>query len=250
MALLLYSYYVRNTREEQLVYYDCLIIDDEEALGQSTCEYFNLFEVTTHWAKGSKECFDFLSQHSVGLILLDINLNEESGFELCKRLRKDYDMPILFISARRSDDDILLALGLGGDDYIAKPFSLSVLLAKVKRVLQRYSDTPAPHEPSGEVFHFADFSLDLSTMRLMQANEEVKLKSMEYKLLVYLVQNSGKVVTKEEIFRNVWEHAITGDGTLNVHIRRLREKIEKDPNNPVFIKTVWGTGYRFEVSEA
>lgn len=231
------------------MHYDCLIIDDEKALGQSTCEYFNLFDVKTHWVEGSVGCFEFLDQHSVDLILLDINLHEESGFELCKHLRKDYDMPILFISARRSDDDILLALGLGGDDYIAKPFSLSVLLAKVQRVLQRYHSTDAADTRSNEEIRFAEFTLDLGNMRLMRAEEEIKLKSMEYKLLVYLAQNKGRIVTKEEIFRNVWEHAITGDGTLNVHIRRLREKIETDPNNPAFIKTIWGTGYRFEVED-
>lgn len=235
--------------EEKQLYYDCLIIDDEKALAESTCEYFNLFDVKTHWAQGSKECLDFLKQNDVGLILLDINLHEESGFELCKRLRQDYDMPILFISARRSDDDILLALGLGGDDYIAKPFSLSVLLAKVQRVLDRYHGKPSPDGGSEDMVCFADFTLDGATMRLLRAGSEIPLKSMEYKLLSYLAHNSGRVITKEEIFRNVWEQAITGDGTLNVHIRRLREKIEDDPNKPRFIKTVWGTGYRFEMTE-
>lgn len=232
------------------MHYDCLIIDDEAALGQSTCEYFNLFDVTTHWVQGSEECLAFFEQNSADLILLDINLNEESGFALCKRLREEYDMPILFISARRSDDDILLALGLGGDDYIAKPFSLSVLLAKVQSVLRRYRGATSGDEQAGAdaSMHFGAFTLDPLSMRLMHGSEEIKLKSMEYKLLAYLVQNSGRTITKEEIFREVWEDAITGDGTLNVHVRRLREKIEDDPNNPAFIKTVWGTGYRFDVA--
>lgn len=232
------------------MHYDCLIIDDEEALGKSTCEYFNLFDVSTHWVQSGEECLSFLEHNSTDLILLDINLNEESGFALCKRLRQTYDMPILFISARRSDDDILLALGLGGDDYIAKPFSLSVLLAKVQRALQRYRGLPSAHEAANEAVHFGDFALDLMSMRLMSGSEEIKLKSMEYKLLAYLVQNKGRTIPKDEIFREVWEDAITGDGTLNVHIRRLREKIEADPNNPRFIKTMWGTGYRFESNDA
>lgn len=231
------------------MHYDCLIIDDEEVLGQSTSEYFNLFDVTTHWTKGAEESLAFLEHHTVDLILLDINLEGESGFELCKHLRKTYDMPILFISARKSDDDILLALGLGGDDYIAKPFSLSVLLAKVKSVLRRYQGVLPEETHAQKLLHFNEFTLDLANLRLFCNNEEIKLKSLEFKLLAYLVENKGRTIPKDEIFRNVWEEAITGDGTLNVHIRRLREKIEDDPNNPVFIKTIWGTGYRFESAD-
>ncbi len=118
--------------------YDCLIVDDEEALSQSTCEYFNMFGVKTFWAADEKACFDFLSRNQTDLILLDINLGETSGFKICKRLRSATDIPILFISARTSDDDVLLALNIGGDDYIQKPYSLSILLAKVKAVLKRY----------------------------------------------------------------------------------------------------------------
>ncbi|MDR3037523.1 MAG: response regulator, partial [Coriobacteriales bacterium] len=119
--------------------YHCLIVDDEVALSESTCEYFTMFDVSTAWVASAAECLAFLKQHRVDLILLDINLGDTSGFELCKRLRRESDLPILFISARGSDDDILLALTLGGDDYIQKPYALSVLLAKVKAMLRRSS---------------------------------------------------------------------------------------------------------------
>lgn len=218
--------------------YDCLIVDDEEALSQSTCEYFNMFGVKTFWTADEKACFDFLIHNQTDLILLDINLGHSSGFEICKKLRNATDIPILFISARTSDDDVLLALNIGGDDYIQKPYSLSVLLAKVRAVLKRYRG-------DADLVSFGRFTIDLIMEKLIDNGSEIKLKAMEYKLLAYLVQNKNRTVSKEELFQNVWGDAITGDGTLNVHIRRLREKIEEKPNEPRYIKTVWGKGYVF-----
>jgi len=220
--------------------YNCLIVDDEEALSQSTCEYFNMFGVKTFWVCDEFACFDFLKHNEVDLILLDINLGNASGFEICKKLRVTTNIPILFISARTSDDDVLLALNIGGDDYIHKPYSLSILLAKVKTVLKRYK-----HNAS-HIHIFDNFSLDSDTEKLMHNGEEIKLKSMESKLLNFLLQNKNRVISKDELFRKVWGDGITGDNTLNVHIRWLREKIEIDPNEPKYIKTIWGTGYVFE----
>ncbi|MDP4114130.1 MAG: response regulator transcription factor [Bacillota bacterium] len=220
--------------------YDCLIVDDEEALSQSTCEYFNMFGVKTFWAADESACFDFLKNNDVDLILLDINLGNASGFEICKKLRETTNIPILFISARTSDDDVLLALNIGGDDYIQKPYSLSILLAKVKTVLKRYK-----HNVS-HMHAFDNFTFDPDTEKLMHNGEEIKLKSMESKLLDFLLQNKNRIIPKDELFRKVWGDVITGDNTLNVHIRWLREKIETDPNEPQYIKTVWGTGYVFE----
>ncbi len=227
--------------EKCIMNYDCLIVDDEEALSLSTLEYFNMFSMKAYWAANKKECFDFLSAHKTSLILLDINLGESSGFEICKKLRETTDIPILFISARTSDDDILMALNIGGDDYIEKPYSLSVLLAKVKAVLKRTNSNTSNTE------NFGDFTLDFDLQKLKKKDEVIRLKAMEFKLLACLVAHKNQTVTKNELFTKVWGDAVTGDGTLNVHIRRLREKIEKDPNNPEFIKTVWGIGYIFEM---
>ena len=220
--------------------FNCLLIDDEVELSSSTTEYFNMFGVKTYWAKDKMECLEFLKNNTTDLILLDINLGTSSGFELCKILRKKLDIPILFISARVSDDDVLLALNIGGDDYIQKPYSLSVLLAKVKTVLKRYKGKDQ------KIIEFGDFILDLKREKLMNKNNEVKLKTMEFKLLKHFVQNKNRLITKDELFKKVWEDSYAGDGTLNVHIRKLREKIEENPNDPKIIKTVWGTGYIFE----
>jgi two-component system response regulator RegX3 len=221
--------------------YDCLIVDDEEALSVSTQKYFEMFGVKTAWAADQTSCIDFFQENQTNLILLDINLGDSSGFELCGRLRETTDVPILFISARQSDDDVLLALNVGGDDYVQKPYSLAVLLAKVKAVLKRYKI--ADSEP--DALTFGKLRIDLPTERVSVDGRDIPLKAMEYRLLVYLVKNKGRTVTKEEIFGNVWENAATGDNTLNVHIRHLREQIEADATNPRYIKTVWGVGYVF-----
>ena len=221
--------------------YDCLIVDDEEVLSQSTSEYFNMFGVKTFWVKDKSGFYEFFSHHQTDVILLDINLGNSSGFELCKIIRKTTDLPIIFISARTSDDDVLLALNIGGDDYVQKPYSLSVLLAKVKAVLKRYRGVVE------SLIYFDDYAIDINKEKLTKNNMEIKLKTMEFKLLAYLVQNKNRVISKNEFFEKVWNDEITGDGTLNVHIRRLREKIEIDPDNPNYIKTIWGTGYLFEL---
>jgi two-component system response regulator RegX3 len=223
--------------------YDCLIVDDETALSQSTCEFFNMFGLKTFWAPDEKACFDFLRQNKTDIILLDINLGSSSGFQICRKLRETTNIPILFISARTSDDDVLLALNIGGDDYIQKPYSLNILMTKVKTVLKRYRGTADEHQS----IRFGKYRMDLKLEKLTcEDGEEIPLKAMEYKLLYYFITNTNRIITKEELFQKVWGDSITGDGTLNVHIRKLREKIEDNPNEPRYIKTVWGTGYVFE----
>lgn len=222
------------------MHYQCLIVDDERPLAESTAEYFTMFHVPTLAVFDENSCIKALHEHSFDLILLDINLEGTSGFDLCKRLREMTQIPILFISARTSDDDILMALHIGGDDYIQKPYSLSVLLAKVQAVLKRCNKRGEAVKQSGEI------RVDTLVGRVYVGDKEVKLKALEYRLLLYMIEHKGKQLSKEELFKNVWEDVITSDGTLNVHIRHLREKIEADPNNPRYIKTIWGVGYRFE----
>ncbi len=222
--------------------YDCLIIDDEVALCEATNEYFNTFGLTSAYATTYHDGLAFLQNHEVSLLLLDINLGDHSGFALCKEIRKTKQLPILFISARQSDDDILMALGIGGDDYIKKPYTLSVLLAKVKAMLKRCNDTG-----TSDIITVNNIKVDASGSKAYLNDKNLNLKSMEFKLLLHLIKNKNKVLTKDELFENVWNGGIVSDSTLNVHIRRLREKIEDNPNEPAYIKTVWGVGYLFEV---
>lgn len=162
-------------------------------------------------------------------------------FLICKKIRENSDVPIIFISARQSYDDVLVALNIGGDDYVKKPYSLSVLLAKVKVVLKRMS-VKSNQESSDEKV-YKNFELNEDRMSVSLKDKEIPLESREYSLLAYLYEHRNTIVTKEALFCNVWGNEIFSDGTLNMHIRRLREKIEDDPNEPRLIKTILRTGY-------
>ena len=229
--------------------YNCLIIDDETELSKMTQEYFEMFEVSCATVSTVDECLEFLKENTADVFLLDINLGNESGFALCKQLREKYDTPILFISARQSDDDVLVALNIGGDDYIKKPYTLSILLAKVKTIIARYeraaADVPsASTAPKGAACEVpGGATRDNYQTQMRAGGGEQGLKDMEYKLLLYLLQNRGRVVAKDELLKNVWDDEFIGEGTIAVHIRHLREKIEKDPKEPLIIKTIWGVGY-------
>lgn len=219
--------------------YDCLVVDDEKLLADSTAEYFNLFGVSAAAVYSAAACLDFFRDNKAQLVLLDINLGDGSGFALCRQLREKTEIPILFISARTSDDDKIVALSIGGDDYVQKPYSLGVLLAKVKVMLKRYGHKADPGYADGRL------TVDLGKRQILVGGEPVRLTAMEFKLLAFLVKNQGRVVAKQELFEKVWEDRFTGDGTLNVHIRKIREAIERDPGKPEYIVTVWGDGYRF-----
>lgn len=234
--------------------YKCLIIDDEAELAQATAEYFNLFDVKTTYVTSSAAYHEFIKDNEAELILLDINLGDGTGFNICKEIRQSSNIPILFISARQSDEDILVALNIGGDDYIKKPYTLSVLLAKVQVTLRRISITEAASASTVDSGNTSPslqtddgvFVLHPEKFSVTTDGREVSLKAREFALLRCLVENKGSIVTKEQLFEKVWGNEFFSDGTLNVHIRKLREKLEKNPNEPEHIKTVWGTGYIFE----
>jgi len=235
--------------------FDCLIVDDEEELAKATCEYFEMFGVRCAYVTNANDCMSFTDNNSVKLILLDINLGRDSGFVLCKALREKTDVPILFISARQSDDDVLIALNIGGDDYIKKPYSLSILLAKVKVILKRFkggsivNNSKNVNSKSLNNNVCGELRIDTDAMKVYIRGKDAGLKTKEFKLFYYLYSNKNKVITKDELFTQVWGDTFFSDGTLNVHIRKIREKVEENPNNPKYIKTVWGTGYIFELLE-
>lgn len=240
--------------------FDCLIIDDEQMLADNTCEYFNMFDLKTKAVYGKSEAIKFLEENETSLILLDINLGDGSGFELCKIIRETINVPILFISARNTDDDKILALNIGGDDYIEKPYSLGVLLAKVRVILKRMALSPTA--PSGQGmgsgtgdgtesnnlpkdYDDGHLCIDSANRAVLVDGNVCKLTSIEVRLLTYMTENKDRLITKQELFDNVWNDRFTTDGTLNVHIRKIREEIEPDVNNPSYIVTVWKEGYRF-----
>ena len=239
------------------MHYDCLIVDDEVALSKMTAEYFEMFDVKTQHVESAASCYAFLKENTADVILLDINLGDGLGFEVCRKIREKYQIPILFISARQSDDDVLIALSVGGDDYVKKPYSLSVLLAKVKVNLKRVkqlkaleAEKDASSGQTGIAYDNAkmpDITLDDATMSVILKGQRISLKAKEYALMKCLYEHKNTIVSKDRLFEEVWGDTFYSDGTLNVHIRKLREKLEEDPNEPKYIKTVWGTGYILEL---
>ena len=238
------------------MHYNCLIVDDEIELAKMTAEYFEMFDIKTQYVDSVSSCYEFLDKNEADLILLDINLGDGSGFDVCKTVREKYKLPILFISARQSDDDVLIALSIGGDDYIKKPYSLAVLLAKVKINLKKIEElkkvsagsrnNTAAGEDADNKASGGLFTIDDATMSVVVGNRHISLKAKEFALLKCLYSHKNTIVTKDALFEEVWGDTFYSDGTLNVHIRKLREKLEEDPNDPKIIKTIWGTGYILE----
>ncbi len=224
---------------------DILIIDDEIELSDITKDFLEDNGYAVKQAFTSKEAFKLLSELQFKLIILDINLPDASGFNICTELRKKSNIPIIFISARTSDADKVAAFGLGGDDYVPKPYSLIELLARAKASLRRCYDMEGEAK---EMFNFDNVSIDFNSRKVFVSGKQCDMTVKEFDLLSYLVKNKSKAVTKEELFNAVWGLDCLGEiSTLAVHIRWLREKIEADASKPEHIKTVWGIGYQFEV---
>lgn len=221
---------------------DVLIVEDEVELAAATAEYLGAAGLTVAHHATAEEALRALAASPARVILLDVNLPGMNGFTFCRQVRAKAPTPIIFVSARVSDDDQILALTVGGDDYITKPFSLAVLLAKVRRALDRGMTTTAP---SAE-FDDGRLRVEDESGRAFLRGEELHLTATEDRLLRHLLRHRGRVATKTDIIEDVWGDLFTSDGTLTVHIRRLRARIEPDPDNPTYIKTVWGRGYLFE----
>lgn len=222
-----------------------LIIEDDAAIAAIERDYLEIehFEVevaadgTTGLERGLGGEFD--------LILLDLMLPGMDGFSVCRRLREKIKIPILMVTARQEDIDKIRGLGLGADDYIEKPFSPGVLVARVKANLAQYERLSQTGEPPSEIV-LGTIRLNTGTHRVFVEDVEVELKNREYELLLFLMLNVDMVFDKETLYEKVWGLEALGDNaTVAVHINRLREKLEKDPAHPRYIETVWGAGYRF-----
>ena len=198
-------------------------------------------------ASSGKKAVEIVNSWKPDLIILDIMLPDIDGYEVCKRVRDLSMIPILFLSAKEEENDKLKSFAMGGDDYINKPFSPKELIARISAMLNRAVYYENANE-SRKKISFGEYTIDLEKNELYFNGIPVDLTYKEYKLLSYLVQNKNIVVSKEQIVANVWDDDYDGyDNTVMVHIRRLREKVEKDPSNPEYIKTIKSRGYRFEL---
>ncbi|GLC88807.1 response regulator transcription factor [Lysinibacillus piscis] len=224
-----------------------LLIEDEVSIAELQRDYLEIndFQVTMqhHGEDGLQEAL----QGSYDLIILDIMLPGMNGFDICKQIRAVHNIPILFVSAKKEDIDKIRGLGLGADDYITKPFSPSELVARVKAHLARY-DRLAGKQDTGHIMAIHGMTIDTSARKVHINGEEVAFTTKEFDLLVFFVKHPNQVLSKEQLYERNWGYESAADvSTVTVHIRKLREKIERDPAQPKYLETVWGAGYRFNV---
>lgn len=225
-----------------------LIIEDDVAIAEIERDYLELDGFTVEIAADGNVGLErgLSGEHS--LILLDLMLPGMDGFAICRALREQIDVPILMVTARQEDIDKIRGLGLGADDYIEKPFSPSVLVARVKAHLARYRRLTGSKRTSGEI-QIGGIRLNEETHRVYVDGREVELTNKEYELLLFFMLNVDVVFSREQLYERIWGWDAMGDSaTVAVHINRLRKKIEQDPANPRYIVSVWGAGYRFNLS--
>ena len=224
-----------------------LIIEDDLDIAEVEKDYLELSGYNVDIVHNGIDGINAVKGADYSLILLDLMLPGLDGFSVCKKLRGITDVPVLMVTARKEDVDKIRGLGLGADDYIEKPFSPSVLVARVKANLAQYDRLKKSGTEKQVVLTIGDFTVNTSTRRVYVRNEEKPLKNMEYELLLFLMTNADMVFDRETLYERIWGLDSMGDNaTVAVHINRLREKLEKDPANPEYIETVWGAGYRFK----
>lgn len=225
-----------------------LIIEDEMSIAELERDYLELSGFEVDIVNNGKEGADKALKESYDLIVLDLMLPEMDGFEICKRLREEKNIPIIMVSAKKDDIDKIRGLGLGADDYMTKPFSPSELVARVKAHLSRYERLLGAGARENEIIEIRGIRIDKTDRRVFVNNEEKVFTTKEFDLLIFLAENPNRVFTKDELFQHIWGMESIGDiATVTVHIKKIREKIEVNTSKPQYIETIWGVGYRFKV---
>lgn len=222
-----------------------LVVDDEIELGEIIRDYLEAEGYKVYIAIDGEEGLKYYKRVEPQLVILDIMLPIMDGMEVCRIIRSTSNIPIIMLSAKNSDTDKIISLGLGADDYMVKPFSPGELMARVKAQLRRYMYLTTPAQPSN-IVTFNKLMIDNKAYTVFVDCTEVNLAAKEFQLLSYMAKNPNQVFTREQLFNEVWGFDEFGDvNTVTVHIRKIREKIEDNPSEPEFIKTVWGVGYKF-----
>lgn len=225
-----------------------LIIEDEEAIAMIEQDYLELSNFETEVVSDGASALQKLSDNSYDLILLDLMLpGGMSGYDVCKKIRGQVDIPIIMVTAKTESLDKVLGLELGADDYLTKPFDPAELVARVKANLNQYERLKGQTAQAEEKLAIGNgIVMELGSYKVTKDGKELRFPNKEFELLRFLAQNPNYVYSKEQLFEKIWGYDYIGDpATVAVHINRIREKIEKDSNNPKLIETVWGVGYRF-----
>lgn len=225
-----------------------LVIDDEKEIAELIEIHLLNEGYEVYTANCGEQALTVLSEEDIQLAILDIMMPGIDGLEVCRRIRRDKNIPILMLSAKSQDMDKILGLSTGADDYLTKPFNVLELLARVKSQLRRYLYFNVQNPVvSNDLIKIRGLTIDKQSHKVSVYDREVSLTPTEYEILLLLASHPGRVFSAEEIFQNVWqENYFDSNNTVMVHIRKIREKIEDNPSSPLFIKTLWGVGYKIE----
>lgn len=225
-----------------------LIIEDEKDIAVLEKDYLEKSGFETDIEVNGEKGLDKALSEDYDLVILDLMLPGTDGFEVCRKIREEKDIPIIIISARKDELDKIQGLGLGADDYMTKPFSPGEMTARVKAHLERYRRLVGGTKNEGSVIRIRNLKIDKDARIVWVDGEEKSFTIKEFDLLLFLAQHPNHVYSKEELFREIWGMEAIGDNaTVTVHINKIREKIEYNTGKPQFIETLWGVGYRFRV---
>lgn len=227
--------------------YKILIVEDDKEIREMIEGYLTNEGFSIAIATNGIQAIDQFHKNKFDLILLDLMLPHIDGMTVMKKIREESLVPIIIVSAKGNEADKALGLGFGADDYMAKPFSLIELSARIKAHIRRTYAWPSNQEKKSQLMKVHDLEIDLDNFSVVKKGKVLKLTAKEFEILKLFLTNPNRVFTKGNIYEHVWEEAYYGDeNVINVHIRRLREKIEDDSSNPIYIKTLWGIGYKME----
>lgn len=223
-----------------------LIIEDDTEIAMLEKDYLEINNFETEIIADGKRALAALLKGGYDLVLLDLMLPGQNGYDICRKIRNKTDIPILMVTARTESADKIRGLGLGADDYIAKPFDPAELVARVKSHLNRYERlTGSAKDVKDDTIIMGNLKILPKSWKVYKGELEIKLPNREFELLLFLAENPNTVFSKEQLFEKIWGFDYTGDSaTVTVHMNRIREKIEDDPSNPKVIETIWGAGYR------
>ena len=224
--------------------YKILVCDDEKDIVSALNIYLSAEGYEVLSAYSGKQALEIMAQQQIDLVLMDIMMPEMDGLTAVAKLREISNVPVLFLTAKSEDADMILGLNMGADDYITKPFKPMEVVARVRSHLRRYAILGGAQKQQ-TVLRCGGIQLDHDSKTVTLDGDPVNLTPLEYSILHHLMQHPGKVFSSEQLYRAVWKDApLGGENTVAVHIRHLREKLEIDPSNPRYIKVVWGHGYR------
>mgnify|MGYP003531097777 FL=1 len=225
-----------------------LIVEDESTIAELEKDYLELSGFEVEVANDGQIGLQMALSRDYDLIILDLMLPGVDGFEICRQVRSEKNVPIIMVSAKKDDIDKIRGLGLGADDYMTKPFSPSELVARVKAHMGRYDRLIGSVVEENKIVQIRGIKIDVTARRVWVNEEEKTFTTKEFDLLTFLASHPNHVYTKDELFSEIWDMESIGDiATVTVHIKKIREKIEFDTSNPQYIETIWGVGYRFKV---